>query len=189
MMLEEGVADTDANQRLDPQIVLASSGHESDDVASPVEELELSDDENASHSEHDGFSIVGEVEMWCIHIFTGVAHYQMDEADQELACGRAITTNLRTISRQDLDRSSAVLRKPSTVKQLTRRTSWDCFPTMAYPMSLSDHRCPILCQKRGKLSQQPFRLNMQISSTALTEESSKPSCSQPSKLRENLCHS
>ena len=111
MMLEEGVTDDDADQRLEPEIDLASSNDESDDLGSPVAELALSENEKETPSEHDGFSMVGEVEMWCIHNFTGVAHYQMDEADQRLACGRAITTNLRTISRQELDRSSAVFCK------------------------------------------------------------------------------
>lgn len=111
MMLEEGVTDDDADQRLEPEIDLASSNDESDDLGSPVAELALSESEKETPSEHDGFSMVGEVEMWCIHNFTGVAHYQMDEADQRLACGRAITTNLRTISRQELDRSSAVFCK------------------------------------------------------------------------------
>ena len=111
MMLEEGVTDDDADQRLEPEVDLASSDDESDDVGSPVAELALSGSEKETPSEHDGFSIVGDVEMWCIHNFTGVAHYQMDEADQRLACGRAITTNLRTISRHELDRSSAVFCK------------------------------------------------------------------------------
>ena len=54
---------------------------------------------------------MSEAEQWVVHVFTGVAHYQMDQSDPRLACGRTITTNLRVVGRHELDDAGAVLCK------------------------------------------------------------------------------
>ena len=110
MMLDEGATDAfhDAD---DTPLNLESSSDDSDDVASPGDELEVDGDKSDDSLERGDFSFVSEAEQWVVHVFTGVAHYQMDQSDPRLACGRTITTNLRVVGRHELDDAGAVLCK------------------------------------------------------------------------------
>ena len=56
-------------------------------------------------------SLVTGADQWLVHAFTGVAHFQPDESDARLACGRPITVNLRVIEYTDLLASDSVLCK------------------------------------------------------------------------------
>lgn len=110
MMLDADTS-TALNEADDTPLNLESSSDDSDDVASPVDEFEVDEDKSDAGSVRGDFSLVNEVQQWVVHVFTGVAHDQIDESDQRLACGRAITTNLRLVSRHELDDCGAVLCK------------------------------------------------------------------------------
>ena len=105
MMLEADTAKDDT------PLDLASSSEDSDDIDSPGDDLEVSDDNSGVCSQRGDFSLVSDAQQWVVHVFTGVAHYQVDESDQRLACGRSITTNLRMVARHELESSGAVFCK------------------------------------------------------------------------------
>ena len=137
MMLEEGVTDDDADQRLEPEVDLASSDDESDDVGSPVAELALSGSEKETPSEHDGFSIVGDVEMWIA--FTILPEWPITRwmrlTKDWLVAGLSPRTFGQLVAMSSIDLLQCFA---NNVKRLTRRVLQDCFQMLPHLMNLTD---------------------------------------------------
>ena len=110
MMIEADDAGTDHVPTEEP-IEYQPSEDDSKDVASPCAELDLPELGVPDDSDRGDFSLVTGADQWLVHAFTGVAHFQPDESDARLACGRLITVNLRVIEYTDLLASDSVLCK------------------------------------------------------------------------------
>ena len=110
MMIE---ADEGGSDEVPPEehIEYQPSEDDSEDVASPCAELDLPEFGVPDDSDRGDFSLVTGADQWLVHAFTGVAHFQPDESDARLACGRAITVNLRVIDHTDLLASDSILCK------------------------------------------------------------------------------
>ena len=104
---------------------LPEPGQEMEEVAP---DLETSDDASYDCSEPEAFveapempanaprernevAVASEATYWWVHCFTGVAHFQVDEADERLACGRCISSNLVSAEMSDLMGNGSLLCK------------------------------------------------------------------------------
>ena len=110
MMLEED-SEGDKDVQSEGPINYQSSDDDSDDIDSHCGEFDLPELGIPDDFDRGDFSLVTGADQWVIHAFTGVAHFQLDESESRLACGRSITTNLRAIGHSDLLASDAVLCK------------------------------------------------------------------------------
>ena len=84
---------------------------DSEDIASPCAEFDLPELAGPDDTDRGDFSLVTGADQWLVHAFTGVAHVQVDEELDKVACGRKITSNLRVVAYSDLLESDAVLCK------------------------------------------------------------------------------
>ena len=109
MMLEEDADGGNTIPTEEPIAIAYESSHDdSEDIASPCAEFDLPELGAPDDSDRGDFSLVTGVDQWVIHAFTGVAHFQPDESECRLVCGRAITINLRVIEYTDLLASDAI---------------------------------------------------------------------------------
>ena len=101
-MMIEADEDGGDNVPAEEPVKYLPSEDDSEDVRSPCAELDLPELGVPDDSDRGDFSMVTGADQWLVHAFTGVAHFQPDESDARLACGRAITVNLRVIEYTDL---------------------------------------------------------------------------------------
>ena len=96
-------------ERLSMMIEADEDGGDNIPAEEPID-YQSSDDDSEDIDRGD-VSLVTGADQWLVHAFTGVAHFQPDESDTRLACGRPITVNLRIIEYTDLLASDSVLCK------------------------------------------------------------------------------
>ena len=111
MMVGDTAQDEPESGASENPIEYASSDDDSEDISSPCAELDVPELAHADDTDRGDFSLVSGADQWLVHAFTGVAHFQLDEALDKLACGRSIASNLRVVAYSDLLESDAVLCK------------------------------------------------------------------------------
>ena len=111
MLVGDDAQEEEESVAFDDSIDYASSNDDSEDVTSPCAEFDAPELTGFDDTDRGDFSLVTGADQWLVHAFTGVAHFQLDEACDKLACGRSITSNLRVVSHIDLQETDAVLCK------------------------------------------------------------------------------
>ena len=111
MMVGETSQDERESGAPEDSIEYASSDDDSEDISSPCAEFDVPELAGPDDTDRGDFSLVTGADQWLVHAFTGVAHFQVDEELDKVACGRKITSNLRVVAYSDLLESDAVLCK------------------------------------------------------------------------------